>query len=215
MAMSEEILRRRIHRHNALEMLKATVLFPGAAVLWFLSFWLFRALIYIPLAAFGFDAWGFSFFAAWVGLAILAWEGFQFNVPTIDLEDLDDISFGNGLLGQALSLPFAMGTARRTHGDVMTCAIVVAQFVFAAPRATRQAFESLQSRIHAEPAAIAQAVEVFRKLDLERHWLPAADFPGFGGGLFLLDRLDMVWTKLEDGAQLVRIPAGSQPADFQ
>jgi hypothetical protein len=44
MVMSEEILRRRIDRHNALETLKALVLFPGAAVLWFLSFWVFRAL---------------------------------------------------------------------------------------------------------------------------------------------------------------------------
>jgi len=42
--MTEVTLRCRIKRHNSIQLLTAIVLFPGAAVLWFLSFWLFRRL---------------------------------------------------------------------------------------------------------------------------------------------------------------------------
>jgi hypothetical protein len=44
-AMTEETLRHRVERHNSVQLLTAIVLFSGAAVFWWLSFWIFRGLM--------------------------------------------------------------------------------------------------------------------------------------------------------------------------
>ncbi len=210
--ITEATLRRRIERHNSIQLLTASILFAGAALLWFLSFWLFRALIYLPLAAFGFDAWGCSFYAALAVLALLTFETLRFKGPPVELEEYSESLFGDSILAQVRV--FGM-SGTRIAGSPLAYVFLVVKLVFAAPRATVQAITALRSRIQAEPAVIAQAVQAFQKLDLAHYWMRASDFPGLGGGLFLLDRLDMLWTKIEDGQRMVRIPAGSQSSDFQ
>jgi hypothetical protein len=53
--MTEAEIRRRLRRHNAMQIGSAIVFVLGAIALWPLSFWVFRGLFYIPLAVFG---WG-------------------------------------------------------------------------------------------------------------------------------------------------------------
>jgi hypothetical protein len=211
--MTEQTLRRRIEHYNAIKLLTGIVLLPGALVLWFLSFWVFRILIYGILDEFGIDAWGFSFYAALAMLPLLAWEGLRFNVPTMDVEDLSDLPLGDSLLSRGLLFCTTRGWIT-AHG-ALAFVFLVAKIVFAAPRATLQGVTALRSRIEAEPKLISQAIQAFQKLELEHRWMLTSEFAGLGGGLFLLDRLDMIWTKLENGVLAVRIPAGHRPSDFE
>ena len=55
--MTEDKLRQMARRKNTFNLVLGILLLPGSLLLWFISFWIFRALFYIPLYWFGKMFW--------------------------------------------------------------------------------------------------------------------------------------------------------------
>jgi hypothetical protein len=90
----------------------------------------------------------------------------------------------------------------------------ISQFLFFAPRSTLESLIALKSIHHARPEDVAQAAEIFTELAASREWTPVAKYDDAVPALFLLDRLQMIWTEIRDREEYIRMPAATKLADY-
>jgi len=201
--VTEEGLRRRVLRHNLLQVFLIAVLIPGTIVLWLLSYGIFYWAVDSVC-----DCPRLSFWAAWLGLAVLAWYGLRFRGPPIEPEGFLESEFGE----------YAQLRARRQNlselGMVPLYTYVITSLPLAAPRTTVLAVQAFRAIVWNDSTAVGQAARMLHELNARRDWLPVAQFAAMGAGLHLLDRLGLIWTKLVYGEAHVRIPPGIKPSDF-
>jgi hypothetical protein len=207
--MTAADLRRRLRRHNLIQVGSGIVLILGAIVLWPLSYWVFRVLFYIPLAAVGLrNADAISLYLTWAGMALLVVEGCRNTRPLFDLKDFSQsVYYQNPVAGSASGR--AASRAMFGVGNPMAFSYLVSQFLFCAPQTSVLAVKALRSVIRAAPGAFEQAAQAYTVLAEQRRWIPASQFRHWMAGVMLLDRLGLIWTEVKAGEMQLRIPPGS------
>jgi len=200
--MTEADLKRRVWRHNALQIATGTAATLWAVVMWPISFWLMRFLASKPFELADVKVgWDIGFYLALVGLALLALEGVRYwRLIVADREDGGESDFADilGLSPGGGALYYNVGGAH-----------ILVHLMLSAPRMTAQAICVPRRLIRTTSAAYIQGAAVYNRLAEERKWMPLSEWSNCRAGVFLLDRLRLIWTRLENGETQLRIPPGS------
>ena len=210
--MTEDKLRQMVWRKNTFNLVLGILLLPGSMLLWFISFWIFRALFYIPLYWFGkmfwprWDAASASWYIAVFCLAVLALEGLRHTRQLFDLHEFSQSSFGSSSLTTTSS-----GRIVNAYilGNPVGRAYFISQFLYMAPEATLQAVKSLRSRLPEDKETIHQAIELFNQLHHDRQWVARDSYPDRAGAVLLLEQMGLIWTSDKRGFDEIRIPPAS------
>ena len=145
-----------------------------------------------------------SFYIAAGVMGILVLEGLRYwRVIVADREDSESSDFAN-----MPDLAQGGGAVNARFGNVASAYILV-HLMLSAPRLTAQSIHTFRGLLHATPEAVAQAAIMYRRLTEARKWTPMSECRECGAGVFLLVRLQLIWTRLEDGEQQLRIPPGT------
>lgn len=113
--MNEQVLQRRIARHNALQLTLGVGLAAAALCLWPASFYVWRFLIAFPLlSVYPQSAVTISWYGAWFCTLLLAAEGFRYAKPLFDLADYSrsfyyDNDFTSGDSVAAMTMRYRTG----------------------------------------------------------------------------------------------------------
>ncbi len=169
-------------------------------------FWILRLAFYAPLSLLEVpNAAALSFYAAAVGTGLLALEGIRYWwLIGADQEHLVDAEFRDDLLVAAVT-----GRGFGAWHAYLTEGFVVANLMLFAPRVTAQLLYAPRNLIFAPAKAFPQAAEVYRRLAEDRRWTPISEHRERRAGVILLHRLQLIWTRIDDGGLQLRIPPGS------
>ncbi len=172
--------------------------------MWPISFKLLKFLIRMPLELAEIkNALTIATCIAWIGIAFLMVEGVRYwrlvaadreddNSP--DITDIADLSQGGGSMNAQF-------------GNVHA-AYFLTNIILAAPHLTAQAVCIPRLFIRTTSSAYEQAATVYNRLARDRKWTPVSELIDYRAGVFLLDRLRLIWTNLKDGEMQLRIPPG-------
>ena len=204
--MTEAVLRQRVWRHNALQIVAGIAMLVLAVGAWPLSFWLLRFVVHMPLALVDMqNAAGISFYIALGGVFLLTLEGVRYwRLLRADREELVETEFRDNMLTAS-----ATGRGLGAWHPAITEGYIVVNLMLFAPRVTAQLLYVPRCLIFAPADAFPQAAEVYRRLAEDRRWTPVSEHRDRGGGVILLDRLQLIWTRIEDSQLQLRIPPGS------
>ncbi len=193
-------LKRRVHLHNAFWIGMGIVLIPTSLGLWIVSFWVVRIGYAIPLDALGLSASTISFYLAAATMVVLAVEGARYAKPLFDLREYSRSVYCNNLFAESES-----GRALNSHYNYpLGVAFLVSQALFCAPLSTIQAIKAFRSLVPRDDHTIAGAGRILQELQQGRGWVPAADYASSGAALALLDRLNLLRVRSEDGRVRIR-----------
>ena len=170
----------------------------GAIVLWPLSFWVFRALFYIPLAAVALgNAGRLSLYLAWAGMSLLVVEGCRCTRPLFDLKDFSQsVYYQNPVAGTASG---ALPAARCSASAIPWRSPTWFRSFFSAPRTSVLAVKALRSVIRAAPEAFGQAARLTPLWRSSDGGFRLRKFRHCMAGVMLLDRLGLIWTEVKEG----------------
>jgi len=209
--MTEEMLRQKVRRHNTLNLVLVIVFVPGAMVLWYFSFHLFRWIYFFPMFLLGdfflpgWDPWPLSGYIAWGSMAVLVLDGLRSSRQLFDLKEYSQSVFGTSIF--STTRQGRLVNAYFFHNAV-GCAYVVSQVFYMAPEATLQALKALKSRLPHDPDTLRAAVRILGELDARRQWVPRARFREDARAVVVLERLRLIWSQEKDGLAQLRIPPG-------
>ena len=202
--MDRTDLQKRVGLHNASQIAIGLALVPGSIALWIASFWTARILFAVSAFALGFSVWRISFYVALAFLVLLAVEGVRYGKPLFDLREYTKSAYYDNFIMQSES-----GRALNwLAGSPMGIAYLVSQALFCAPRTAVHAVRAFRSLVPRDEATVAEAAKVLTELEGRREWVPASRYSHHGAALMLLDRLRLIWVKIESGETQIRYPAG-------
>jgi hypothetical protein len=204
--MTEADLRQRVWRHNALQIASGIAMAVLALCAWPISFWLLRFVVHAPLALLEIpNSAGVSFYAAAAGTFLLALEGIRYwRLIRADQENVVGTEFRDDMLAASVT-----GRGLGAWHMYITEGYLAVHLMLFAPRVTAQLLYVPRCLIYAPADAFPQAAEVYRRLAEDRRWTPVSEHRDRGAGVILLDRLQLIWTRIEDGQLQLRIPPGS------
>lgn len=198
------------NRHNALAGAKAAGYLVLAAAMWVVSWFVLWYLM--ACACMIFSYWWLPSFAllrwlAWVGVAVLAVEGFLYGRNMYRAEDYAQTlyaDFDKMAEEQRWTHPM-LGT--RYGGPIprMSAAYWVSAFLFSAPRFTVKAWTSLRERVSMDDETLGHADAIVAALHARKTWIPVRALAAHASALYPLSKLKVIWTKLEGGEALVRL----------
>mgnify|MGYP001007032664 CR=1 FL=1 len=200
-------LRRQVLRHNLLQVFLVVVLVPGTIALWAVSFWLIHWLIERIGETCCCEWSQVAFYGSWAGLAALAFWGYQHRNAEIEPENFEESEFSEFAPARDVIAPL---DPRHDSREVF----LLYSILMAAPKTTILAIRAMRSWIRCDRNAPSHAANVLRQLAVRPGWVPATDFVDHGPGLWLLDRLDLIWTQIDHGHKYVRIRPGAKRSDF-
>lgn len=199
--MDPATLRQMIRRHNRTCLLKAALFVIGAVLLWPMCYWFFKYVtmaITYPWGVVWSDATYSSIGAACI--ALLAVEGVHYGRKVFDLESYRESTYydfvGHGRGEFAITY---------MTGDMASTAYIWSNLLFCAPRCTVLAWQNLRARTQAADETIESAVELVKELRLRDDWIPAGEFSASPASLHVLDRLNVLWLRVEAGVPEIRL----------
>lgn len=204
--MSQSDIRRALRRHNGVQIAAGLFLIPMAIGAWYVSYRVLYVLFRIPLAALEVNNAGqIANYIAIGGLVLLVLEGIRQGGELFGLREYGESGWA--------SSPYAETRGGRVFGVAVFGPLVgmgyfITQVLFCAPSTTVAIPRFFRSLIRANATAIAQAAEVREELARRREWIPVEEFRERAAGVFLLARMKLVWTRIENGRAEVRIPPG-------
>ena len=202
--MTETDLRSHVRRHNILQAVSAIAMVFGAVVMWPISFNLLKFLVRMPLELAEIqNALTIATCIAWIGIAFLMVEGLRYwRLVAADREDSDNSDFDDltGMSQGSAGMNVAFGN--------VGAAYFLTFMILAAPRLTAQALFIPRLFIRTTSVAYAQGATIYNQLAHDRKWTPVSEWPNHRAGVFLLDRLRLIWTRLNNDEMQIRIPPG-------
>ncbi len=204
--MSRDQLEQRITGHNRFLVAVGILLIPTSIVLWFLSYYLIKfAMVYL-LGLFGWEP--YAEHVTWGIILLLAFEGVRYARQQIDLQAYTDTAYYDNFVVTSFVDSTSGYMVMHRYGNPFAVAFVGSRFLFLAPLATVEVVSSFQSRLPSDDQTIDDAADMLRELRATRKWTPAEHFKKFGGALFLLSKMKLIWTDTREGEVHVRIPPG-------
>lgn len=198
-----EDLQRRAIRYNLLQVFLVAVLVPGTILLWIVSFLLIHFFI-DSILGIGDCQWPLvSLCGSCLGLVGLAVWGYLNRRAEFDPESFENSEFSD------------FGPARGTYLVYDSRpAYVLCCILLAAPKTSILAIRAMRSWVWCGYDVTNQAAGILTELGMRPSWTPATDFAHQRPGLWLLDRLGLIWTRIEHGDKFIRIPPGTKRSDF-
>jgi hypothetical protein len=207
MTETARALRRHLRWHNGLYLALGVMLVPTAVGLWIVSFWVLRFLFALGLSPWVAKPWEVAWYIAWGGMAALVISGFRFTRPLFDLADYRESGYFDSFLsGSGKGLRRKMVLPSLYSANPMGCAYLVSQCLFLAPVAVVEAVKAFRAPIRASAATVAAAAEILDDLTAKDQWVSAATYQDRAAGLILLDRLERIRSRVEDGVAQIRRP---------
>lgn len=207
--LTEETLRQLVWRKNTFNLVLGILLIPASVLLWFVSFWIFRLLFYIPLYWIGgffwprLDAASISWYIAMLGIAALAFEGLRYSRQLFDLREFSQSGFGTSVLSSTSSGRIVNAAVL---GNPVGRAYIISQILYMAPETTLQAIRSLRSRLPEDKHTVHEATAILNELDRGRQWVARESYSSQAQAVLVLERLQLIWTRDKNDFEEIRIP---------
>lgn len=212
--ITEACLRQKVWRNNTFNLVLGILLVPAAILLWFLSFWIFRLLFYIPLYwinkffSLSWDVSTITWYIALFCMAVLVFDGLRCSRQLFDLHEFSQSSFGTSLFTRTASGRIVNAVIL---GNPVGRAYFISQILYMAPEITLQAVRALCSRLPADSRTISEAARILSVLYCDRQWVAKDSYCDQTEAILVLERLRLIWTRDKKGFEEIRIPPRSDP----
>lgn len=199
------VLETRIKNHNRFQLLLALLFVILGTALWFVSYWISKFLLFMPLS--WFEATRHIELATWGFMALLAFEGFRYSRELFDLEAMAKAHF-NGDFSSTREADNLRAAAWLHYGvpDPFRVGKVVSDLLLAAPRLTLKAWACLRSLVKLGPIEAERAETLFYDLARERGWVDMTPYLDHGEELRTLHKMKLLWSRIQDDVPEVRVP---------
>ena len=193
-------------RHNTVMFLKGIGWLLVAAVTWYLSYWVMWWIVAVLCVQFG-SLWNWTPSAellrnaAWIGIAILAFEGLRFGKELLDREGYAKSAY--------YDVHQVMGSPRPTFvnpvGQVVGLMYLISEFLLAAPRATMRAFFAFNAQSFLRRDVIPHAEAIVDDLDRRGVWTPPVFYADHKQALYPLHKLGVIWEQVKEEQLLIKL----------
>jgi len=203
--MDESALERYRRRHNQIAWLKAIGWSALAVPMWCIS-WGLMWLGFVMLMGLwgdvwhGYPSWAMCRWAAWIGVGLLAVEGFRYHRKLFSLEEYRQ-SWYWGVYAQGENAPFVPVI----RGNPLAVPYGVSQFLFIAPRSVVNAIRAVRSVVKLNEEASGPAAAIGGDLAGKAGWSRAETLRTFAAGVQPLAKLGILHHRVKDGVVEVQL----------
>ena len=195
-------------RHNVLSILKGIGWLTVAVVTWYVSYWVIWCLVAVLCYQFG-SIWnwtpsaGLLRSAAWIGIALLAFEGIRFGKKLLERETYAKTAYYDvqQVLGGS---PVGIMLGRRGMNP-MAYIYLISEFLLFAPRATMRAFFAFITYVSLRDDVIEHAEAIIRDLQRSREWTSPLVYAEHKQALYPLHKLGIIWEDVKDGELRIKL----------
>jgi hypothetical protein len=203
-------------RHNMKAAGLGVMWLVAAAALWYISYWIMWWLVAIPCYQFG-SIWNwtptarFVNVAAWIGIAILVFEGIRYGKRLFDREH-----YAKSWYYEVYTAVNPSGSAARfqgyafgwIRGNPLSVAYVISEVMLSAPRSTIKAILAFRSMVHMNEEVRRHGQAILADLAARNDWMPPEMYREHAQALYPLSRLKAIYERVKDDALQIRIDPG-------
>ena len=206
--MVEATLTRYRSRHNLLAGLRGLGWLVVAVPTWYVSWWVMwfiaQILLIVPREIWRWSPPGWLFTtAAWLGVGLLAVEGFRHGKEFFALEDYQEsLFYRSSAVLQGNGGPPSLGSSRL---NPLGRAFVISQLLLVAPRSTVRALSAFRSLVGMNNEVSSVAANIIRDLARDNQWTTVNRFRDSAAALGPLHKLNILHQHVVDGIIEVRL----------
>jgi hypothetical protein len=214
--MTEINLKEYESRHNMKAAGLGVMWLAAAAALWYISYCIIWWLVALNCRGLG-KIWGwtpsehFTRNAAWIGIAILAFEGIRYGKRLFDRD-----SYAKSWYYEVWTAVNPSGSMLRFQGyafgwiggNPLSATYVLSEVMLSAPRSTIKAILAFRSMVHMNEEVRRHGQAILADLAARNDWMPPEMYREHAQALWPLSRLKAIYERVKDEMLQIRIDPG-------